>query len=252
MQHLSGGTVGIVSVTPPGRPRPAEARRARRDELAGRSLLGAYRPSSSSGAAVTVAALLALLWLVVAVNAIDDHRLLRFGIKPREPGGLTGIVASPFLHANAGHLLANTVPFAVLGWLMLIAGLRYFAIVSALVLLVGGLVDWSLGPSHAVIVGASGLVYGWLGYLLARAWFGRRLKWIAIAVAVALVFSSSFAGLLPRLHTNVFWGGHLAGFAVGVAVAALLHRRRRDRAAAASPRRVPPAPPPSQAPPGRR
>jgi membrane associated rhomboid family serine protease len=206
---------------------PAKSRRRRRqDELIASDPLQSLRkPSSASGAVAIMLGVLAVMWLIVIVNAFLDHRLLRFGIKPREVDGLPGVVLSPFLHANAGHLLANTLPFAVLGWLMLISGLRYFTIVTLSVVVVAGLIDWATGPSGTVIVGASGIIFGWLGYLLGRAWFGRQLKWIAIAVAVAAGFSSMFAGLLPKLHSNVFWGGHVAGFLVGVLIAAILHRR---------------------------
>lgn len=168
---------------------------------------------------------LAVLWTIVLINAVLDHRLLRFGIRPRQLDGLWGIVAAPFLHTNAGHLLANSIPLTVLGWLMLTSGLRYFAIVTAAVVLAAGLIDWATGPSHSIIVGASGLIFGWFGYVLARAWFARSLKWIVVAVAVAAVFSSMFTGLLPRIGGNVYWGGHVAGFVVGIFVAAVLHRR---------------------------
>jgi membrane associated rhomboid family serine protease len=216
---------------PQSRKQRARADRQRaRDELAATSLLRSVRPTSASGAAVVMLTTLAVLWLVVGLNAAVGHRLLRFGIKPRQFDGLGGIVVSPFLHTNAAHLLANSIPLAVLGWLMLTSGLRYFFLVTGAVLLAAGLIDWLVGPSDEVIVGASGVIFGWFGYVLARAFFARSLKWIAIAIAVAAVFSSMFTGMLPKINSNVFWGGHVAGFVVGVAVAALLHRKRPPRA----------------------
>jgi membrane associated rhomboid family serine protease len=179
-----------------GKAARAARKQQQRHELANTSLRKGLAPSTFSGAAVWSGGMLALLWAILIVNAVLDHRLLRFGIKPRQVDGLSGIIFSPFLHANAGHLVANSVPFAVLAWLLLISG-----------------------------VGASGVIFCWLGYLLARAWFSRKLAWIAVAVAVALVFSSMFSGLLPRLGGNVFWGGHVSGFAVGVVVAYAFHRR---------------------------
>jgi membrane associated rhomboid family serine protease len=217
--------VGAVTASTPGRPDRAARKQQRQHDLAHTSLLQGLKPSSYSGAAVFSAALLALLWVIVAVNAVLDHRLLRFGIKPRRLDGLDGIVFSPFLHADAGHLVANSVPLAVLAWLLLISGARSFVIVTLAGVLVAGLVDWTFGPSNTVIVGASGLIFCWLGYLLGRAWFSRKLVWIVMALAVAAIFSSLFAGLLPRLHSNVFWGGHVAGFVVGALVAAAMHRR---------------------------
>jgi membrane associated rhomboid family serine protease len=205
----------------------SERKQQQRAELAGTSLIKSIRPSTAAGAGILMLAALAVLWIILGVDALFGDRLLRFGIKPRQLGGVEGIVVSPFLHANLAHLTANTVPFAVLGWLVLMGGLRYFVAVTAAVVLVAGGIDWGLGPSNSVIVGVSGVIFGWLGYLLARAWFSRSIKSIAVAVAVLAVFSSMFSGLLPRLGGNVFWGGHVAGFVVGVAVAAVLHRKPR-------------------------
>ncbi len=172
---------------------------------------------------------LAALWILLAVDAALDHRLLRFGIKPRELGGLWGILLTPVLHSSVGQLAANSLPLAVFGWIMLVSGLRYFSIVTASVWLASGLVGWLAGPSHAVILGSSGVIFGWLGYVLARAWFGRKLAWIATAVAVLAVFSGLLSGLLPKLHSNTFWGSQLAGFLAGVLVGAILHARRKSR-----------------------
>lgn len=205
----------------------AARKRQRTAELANATLRGALKPTSSSGAAVIVGAVLGVLWAVVGVDAVIDQRLLRFGIKPRELGGLIGIVASPFLHADAGQLAADSIPFAVLCWLMLISGGRYFGIVTVSVGVASGVTAWLAAPAHTVILGCSGVIFGWMGYVVARAWFGRKIRWIATAVGVICIFSGTFAGLLPRLHTNVFWGDHLAGFLAGLLVGALLHASAR-------------------------
>ena len=89
----------------------------------------------------------------------------------------------------------------------------------------GGLLTWLIAPSGEIIVGASGMVFGWLGYLLARAFFSRRLKWIAVAVLLLVFFSTMLGGLLPSADSNVSWQSHVCGAAVGVAVAWLLHPR---------------------------
>jgi membrane associated rhomboid family serine protease len=175
---------------------------------------------------LTIAAVLGVLWLVVAVDAGLDHRLLRFGIKPRQLDGLPGILLAPVLHADSGQLAANTIPLLIFGWIMLISGLRYLALVTAACWLVSGAVSWLAAPSSAVILGASGVIFGWLGYVLARAWFGRRLLWIGIAIAVLCVFSGMFLGLLPRSASHTFWAGQLAGFVTGVLLGWLLHGRR--------------------------
>ena len=190
------------------------------------------RPTSPSGAIVVMALVIVALWLVLGVDAALDHRWLRFGIKPRELGGLDGIVLAPVLHASAGQLAANSLPLAVFGWIMLVSGLRTCGIVTATVWLASGVVGWLAGPSHAVILGSSGVIFGWLGYVLARAWFGRKLAWIATAVAVLAVFSGMLSGLLPKLHSNTFWGSQLAGFLAGVLIGAVLHAKRKPSAAA--------------------
>ena len=209
-------------------PRPLTRKQQRRQELIDTKLLQ-IRPTSPSGAVAVMILALAALWVVLGVDALLGHPLLELGIKPRQLGGLAGIVLAPLLHAGAAQLTALSIPFAVLGWLMLTSGLRYLAVVTGAAGLASGLVGWLAGPSDQVIVGVSGVVLGWLGYLLARALFGRKVRWIAIAVAVAVVFSGLFNGLLPRAQDHEFWGSQLASFAVGAVLGAVLHRRRPRR-----------------------
>jgi membrane associated rhomboid family serine protease len=226
--------VGRVSTPPAGLPggsQPDGPHRSRaeqrRHELAHTSLRRAMRPTSPSGAIVVIATVLVLLWTLLGIDAALNHRLLRFGVKPRELGGLDGILLTPVLHASAAQLAADSLPLAVLGWIMLVSGARTLTLVTAGVWLASGVLDWLAGPAHAVILGTGGVIFGWLGYILARAWFGRKLAWIATAVAVLLVFSGLLSGLLPKLHSNTFWGGQLAGFLAGVLIGALLHGRPR-------------------------
>ncbi|HEX8769103.1 MAG TPA: rhomboid family intramembrane serine protease, partial [Jatrophihabitans sp.] len=201
------------SPAPP--PRRLTRKQQRRQELIDTKLFQ-IRPTRPSGAAVVVTLALAVLWAVLGIDAAFSHPLLELGIKPRQLDGLPGIVLAPVLHASAAQLAALTIPFAALGWLMLTSGLRYLAIVTVAAVLASGLVGWLAGPSDQVIVGVTGVVLGWLGYLLARAVFGRKVLWIAVAVAVGVVFSGLFNGLLPRVHDHEFWGSQLASFAVGV------------------------------------
>ena len=137
---------------------------------------------------------------------------------------------APFLHAGWWHLVSNTVPFVLLGWVVLLSGVRTFLTVSAIVVVVGGLLTWLVAPS-GVIVGASGVVFGWLGYLIARAWFSRRVLWIVVAVVVTFFFGGLFAGLLPKVDSAVSWQGHVCGFASGVFAGWLLHPRSASRRA---------------------
>jgi len=220
-----------VSTPSPRRPVPLpqaglSRKQQRRQELLDTRLLRGLRPSHPGGAVLAMLIALAVLWLELAIDALLDHPLLKLGIEPRRLDGLTGVVLAPVLHASAAQLAALTIPFAVLGWLMLTSAIRHLALVTVAAALVGGLVGWLAGPTDSLLVGVSGVLLGWLGYLLARALVSRRVVWIAIAVAVTVVFSGLFNGLLPRAQQHQFWGSQLAAFAVGAGLAAVLHRRR--------------------------
>jgi membrane associated rhomboid family serine protease len=184
-----------------------------------------FDPQSWSGALIVMSALAAVLWVVQFVNSADDYQLDRFGVKPREVAGLWGLLSMPFLHASFGHLLSNTIPLVLVGWVLLLSGLRTFLTVTAIVVIVGGALTWLLGPTHTVIVGASGMIFGWLGYLLARAYFSRKLKWIVVAVLVLIFFGTLLFGLFPSINSDVSWQAHVCGFAAGVGAGALLHPR---------------------------
>lgn len=184
-----------------------------------------FDPQSWGGALIVMCAVAVLLWIVQFVNAADDYHLDRFGMKPRETAGLWGLVSMPFLHASFGHLLSNTIPLVLVGWVLLLSGVRTWLAVTAIVVVGGGLLTWLLGPAHTVIVGASGMIFGWLGYLLARAYFSRRLKWIIVAVLVLIFFGTVLFGLVPSINSDVSWQAHVCGFAAGVGAGALLHPR---------------------------
>ena len=196
----------------------------------GSSAPAARRPDSWSGALVVMAALLGLLWAIEAIDLATDHGLLQFGLRPRQVDGLDGVLLSPFLHAGVGHLMGNSVPFVLLGWFVLISGWRPWLMATAIIVVLGGLATWLVAPS-GLIVGASGVVMGWLGYLLARAYFARSLLAVFAALVVVLLFGSLLWGLLPTVPQGVSWPGHLCGFLAGIAAAGLLHARGADDAA---------------------
>lgn len=185
-------------------------------------------PRSWIGAIVLMCGFAALLWAVQAIDLAVDYRLLRFGIRPRSVDGLWGIVTQPFLHHDAAQMARDTLPVILIGWVVMLAGLRSWFVVTSLVVVLGGLLTWLIGPSGALIVGASGMVFGWMGYLLARALFSRRLKWILVAVAVLFFYGTLLAGLFASLHSNVSWQANVGGFVAGVVAGAVLHPRGRD------------------------
>lgn len=144
--------------------------------------------------------------------------LNRYGIRPRRSTGLWGILFAPLLHGNWRHLATNTVPFVVLSWLTLLRGLGDFWIVTIAVWLASGLGVWLLGSPRSNHIGASGLVFGYFGFLLLRGYFERSVESIVFSVLVGLLYGGLIWGVLP-LRRGVSWTGHLFGFAGGVAVA---------------------------------
>jgi len=159
------------------------------------------------------------LWILELVDTLLLHgRLNRFGIRPRRWIGLRGILFAPLLHGNLGHLAANTIPLVVLGWLIMLNGVNTFLTVTAIAWVISGLGTWLLGGRNTNHIGASGLVFGYFGYLLLRGYFEQSFSAIAIAVLVGLLYGSMIWGLLP-IHQGKSWQSHLFGF-IGGGVAA--------------------------------
>lgn len=178
------------------------------------------RAALYEGAAV-IGGLVALMWLLEVVNKIDGQALDGDGIYPRSLAGLPGIISAPFLHAGFGHLVGNTVPLVILGLVIAAAGARRVIEVTAVVLAIAGLGTWLTGPSHTSTIGASGLVFGYAAFLIARGLFKRSFAALAIGVAVAVLFGASLAAdLVPQ--TGVSWQDHLFGALGGIAAARLV------------------------------
>lgn len=158
--------------------------------------------------------LVAILWGVQLVDFVLPIDLNAFGLRPRTIGGLIGVPLMPFLHGGWGHLISNTIPLTVL--LVLLAGSRAnsIAIVVGLVLL-GGILLWLLGR-NSIHVGASGLVYGLIAFLIASGFFERRLVPLLIAFLVLFLYGGTMLwGVLPSMNQGVSWDGHLFGAIAG-------------------------------------
>ncbi len=178
------------------------------------------------GQLIILGTFVVVIWLVELVDAIIlDGALDAYGVKPRSVSGLRGVLFMPFLHRGFGHLLANTIPIIVLGWLVMVRRTVDIFVVASVTMLVAGLGVWLFGASNSVHVGASGLIFGFFGFLLARAYFERSLAAIALAVVVFLLYGGIIWGVLPG-QDGVSWLGHLFGFIGGVLAAYLLSRRR--------------------------
>lgn len=170
---------------------------------------------------VAVGGMLALQWGSEVVDVFADHRLDVYGLRPHRLVGLRGIVFAPFLHAGFGHLIGNTIPFAVLGVLIALGGLRQLLSVTVIVALIGGLGTWVFGTSNQMHIGSSGLVFGFLAFLLARGIFARSLGQVLLGVVVGMVYGGLLWGVLPTSQ-GVSWQGHLFGALGGVVAAKLL------------------------------
>jgi membrane associated rhomboid family serine protease len=166
----------------------------------------------------------AIIWIVEIVDYIVfKGRLDRFGIRPRNLDGLIGILFAPFLHGSFAHAAANTVPFLVLGWLIMLRSLSDFFSVSIVGALISGLGTWLVGDTYSVHIGASGMIYSYLGYLLFRGYFERKPIAIFLAVVVAVMYGGIVWGVFPQ-HSGISWEGHLFGFLGGIVAARILSK----------------------------
>jgi membrane associated rhomboid family serine protease len=205
------------------------------DRRDGQQLAVAARHRSSAGQAVMVMAIfVGLLWLVQISDQLASYPLLRYGIFPRSVGRIEDIASAPFIHANYSHLIGNTLPLLVLGFLVALGGLRRFFAVTVLVIVVSGLGVWLTAPSGSDTVGVSGVIFGYLGYLVTRGFVERRLVDLFIAIIVGVLYWSIVPDLLPG-HPGVSWQGHLFGLLGGVLAAFLLRRRSAEQQIATAP-----------------
>lgn len=166
--------------------------------------------------------LLAIMWAIEVVDfmlsAVD---LDQFGIRPRSARGLVGILLSPFLHVGFGHLLSNSLPFLFLGGLVMTGGRRQFVLLSLWVTLAGGSGVWLLGGSQTVHLGASLLIFGYLGFLLTRGIARRSIAGVLLSIGLLIGYGGMLYGVLPG-QPGISWLGHLCGFLAGIAGAWLL------------------------------
>jgi membrane associated rhomboid family serine protease len=182
-----------------------------------------------------VLAMIAVMWVTEAVDAVlAGHPLDDYGIHPRDAAGLPEIISAPFLHVGFGHLLANTVPFLAMGATIALGGLARVALVTIIVAVVSGLGVWLIAPSNEVHLGASGVVFGYAAYLVARGLLSRRLIEIAVGVVVVAIWGIGLLqGLLPQ--ERISWQAHLFGAIGGVVAAYALASRREPVAPGRAP-----------------
>jgi membrane associated rhomboid family serine protease len=161
-------------------------------------------------------AAVAFVWVIELIDLLPIINLDAFGVRPRSVFGLIGIPLMPFLHGDFAHLVSNTLPFLVLGWIVLRAEKENFMVATVTIILLGGIGTWLIGRSHSVHIGASGLVYGYFGYVMARAILERNAMWILTGLVVGFFYGSMILGVLPEFKQQISWEGHLCGMAAGI------------------------------------
>ncbi|MEO8968414.1 MAG: rhomboid family intramembrane serine protease [Solirubrobacteraceae bacterium] len=177
---------------------------------------------------VLLASIVALMWIVEVINSLDGYGLNSDGLHARNVGELWGIFTAPFLHASWPHLIDNTIPFVFMGVIIALRGAARLALVTVIVIVIGGLGTWLIAPGNAVTIGASGVVFGYATYLLTRGLFNRSWLEIVVGVVVGVVWGSVLASSLVP-HYGVSWQAHASGAVAGVIAAAILARPRPGR-----------------------
>jgi membrane associated rhomboid family serine protease len=177
--------------------------------------------------------IVAVMWLAEVINWADSYRLRGDGIYSRSISHLWGIFTAPFIHANfSPHLLDNTIPLLFMGLIIALRGALKLAQVTAIVIVLGGLGTWLIGPANVSTIGASGVVFGYATYLFARGFFNRSLLELLTGAVVGVVWGGALlSSIVP--HAGVSWQGHVSGAVAGV-IAAYIVRRDKPRAGQAS------------------
>jgi membrane associated rhomboid family serine protease len=181
-----------------------------------------------------MAGFLVVIWVLQIANWADHYQFtLHYGIRPRDAGSLPEVFSAPFLHFSWAHIEGNSGPLFIFGFLAAYRGVTKFIGVTLLVMLTSGLTAWLAEPANTVGAGASGVVFGYFGYIMVRGFFDRHLIDMVIGAIMALCFAYQFTVLLPR--AGIGWQAHIGGLAGGI-LAGWIFRERR------SPAGVKPAP----------
>jgi membrane associated rhomboid family serine protease len=175
-------------------------------------------------------AFLAVLWILQIFNALDNYGLDQsYGIVARNVSSLPDILSAPFLHVSWAHIEGNSGPLFIFGFLAAYRGVKKWLGVSVLIIIVSGLGAWLISPTGSGTVGASGVIFGYLGYVLVRGIFDRHRIDIVIGLVMALCFAYQFTDLLPQ-NNGVSWQAHVFGFAAGI-IGGWFFREKRPKKA---------------------
>jgi membrane associated rhomboid family serine protease len=184
--------------------------------------------SAIGRAFVAMCAFVPVLFFIELVDTLTAHMLVNDGgLQPRTLSGIDGVVFSPFLHASFAHVTANSVPLILLGTFVLAAGARRFLYSTIFIAITAGLTEWFVGDPGSIVVGASGVIFGYLGLLFMRGLVERSWWNTAVALLIGLLYGWQLTGVLPSVGPHISWRGHLFGLIAGM-VAAVLFRRKRQ------------------------
>lgn len=192
------------------------------------------RRARATAAGTFMLSWVALLWLLEAIDGTNGPIVREYGIQPRDVDGVMDIFPAAFLHFGWDHVMANSVPLLIFGFLAAVRGLGRFIGVTLVIIVVSGLGVWLTAPDGSNTAGASGVVFGLFGYLLVRGFVERDALDITIGITVLLLYGSILWGVLPTTP-GVSWQGHLFGLVGGVLAAFWLRRSPVRR----TPRRAP-------------
>jgi len=188
-----------------------------------KALVGEVKSSVALTAAAT-----ALVWTAFLADVVTGGALLAYGVQPRTAAGLVGLITMPLLHGGLWHIVGNTIAGIPLALLSMERKRTDFLVVTAVTSVTAGLGAWLFGATGSVHVGASGVVFGLLGFLMARGFFERRVAPILLSLFVGTVWGGMLVSAIPGLFAGISWQAHLFGFLGGVGVARLLGKRLRQ------------------------
>jgi membrane associated rhomboid family serine protease len=180
---------------------------------------------------ILLVGIVALMWIIEAINTLDSNGLDSDGILPRSISHIWGILTSPFIHASFQHLIANTIPFVFMGLIIALRGAERLLKVTLIVIVIGGFGTWLISPAHTssgaplYTIGASGVVFGYATYLFTRGFFNRSVLELLTGLIVGVIWGGALvSSVVP--HTGVSWQGHVCGAIAGVIAASLLRHER--------------------------
>jgi membrane associated rhomboid family serine protease len=181
---------------------------------------------TAKGQGKILAGMLAAMWIVFIASWLSGGQLLLLGVIPRTLIGLRGIVFAPFLHGSLAHLVSNSIPFLILGWLVMLRDRSHFLPVTIAGMLTSGMTAWLFGAPGSIHIGASGLVFAYLGFLILSGWYARSPASIVLSIVVTILWGGLILGVVP-ISPGISWQAHLGGFIGGVLAAREYRSPRR-------------------------